>query len=150
MDAYQILLANCRIHSLPFPERRRHAHQHARQQPAVRCESCTLSRFEATADGRWKFDIMSRVTEGQPTDGRFLIEQRSGGSPWPLTWLGTSDARKSPPVCLQPWQPFPGSALRWMDYIIPPAGDVHCLIERRRPLPLLSTGTRLLRVGSST
>jgi hypothetical protein len=39
--------------------------------PPFVAKSRILSRFEATRDGRWKFDIMSRVTEGQPTTDAF-------------------------------------------------------------------------------
>ncbi|HUI28284.1 MAG TPA: hypothetical protein VL403_19545 [Candidatus Kryptonia bacterium] len=90
--------------------------------PSVSAKSRTLSRFEATPDGRWKFDIMSRVTEGQPFNGRFLIEQRSGGSASPLTWVLDPTRGAARQYAYQPWQPFAGSALRWMDYIIPPPG----------------------------
>ncbi len=85
----------------------------------VTAKSRTLSRFETTPDG-WECDVMSRVIEGQPLDGRFLIEQSSGAPQQPRTWI--RDGGRARRSAFVPWQPFPASALRWMDHIVPPPG----------------------------
>ena len=83
-------------------------------------KSRTLSRFEELPGNQWKSHVMSRVTDGQPSNARFLIEQRSDQTR-PPTWV-RSPGGHALPLTLQPWDPIPLSALRWMDYILPPPG----------------------------
>jgi hypothetical protein len=79
-----------------------------------------VSRLDRKADGRITYAVMSRVTSGQPVNGRLLIEQRLWGSPWPLTFVRDPVSPRPRQYPFQPWQPFDPTASRWMDYIIPP------------------------------
>jgi hypothetical protein len=95
----------------------------------------TLSRLERSPDGRVTYEVMSRVTDGLPVNGRLLIEQRLWGSPWPLTFVRDPTSARPRQYPFQAWQPFAGTALRWMDYIIPPPGTFTAHLHDTPPPP---------------
>jgi hypothetical protein len=101
----------------------------------ARAVNRVLSRLDTKLDGRVRYDVMARVLEGQPLNARFLIEQRIGGSPWPMTWIRDPSSGRSRMYSFQPWQPLVLTALRWMDQILPPAGTYTATENTTNPAP---------------
>lgn len=107
----------------------------------ARFEFHLVSRLEIGAGGADPVtaETMVRLRSGGVSDHRFLLRQQldAAGEPWHEIQDKPVHSRRFP---FEPWQAFPGTCMRWVDWMVPHPGLVDVYFAPEGTAPAVATG----------